>query len=147
MNATPKITCPLCKGTGNRPQWPKCPECDGTGMVIDHFTLAGVPTIETDEETAAAAECRPLAEVQAETARAKRWIANHQNVINQAQLDAQELLEECLAEGRPFVLAQSDDWDATAFGEMGLQGSEANEFWPVYSDALRKAIRSMGGKA
>lgn len=70
MNET--IQCPLCDGTGIRHDH-KCPECCGTGRVENVFALAGRPTIETDEETAAA-ECRPIEDVMADTAAAKKWI-------------------------------------------------------------------------
>lgn len=67
--------------------------------------------------------------------------------ISQANLDAQGLREECSLEGRPFSLRATDDWDATAFAELGLTGQEAGRLWPVYQDALREAIRAIGGIA
>ena len=55
-----------------------CPECHGTGQVPNVFALAGTSVAETDEETAAA-EGRPLAEVQAETRHAVAWIEAHRD--------------------------------------------------------------------
>ena len=72
-----KIECPLCGGSkmcGDH----TCPECHGTGQVPNVFALAGTSVVETDEETAAA-EGRPLAEVQAETRHAVAWIEAHRD--------------------------------------------------------------------
>jgi hypothetical protein len=67
-----KIDCPLCGGTGASRDH-ECPECKGTGRVPNVFGELRHGSYETDEETAAA-ECRPLADVQAEAERATNWL-------------------------------------------------------------------------
>jgi len=67
-----KIECPLCSGTGVSGDH-QCPECKGIGRVDNVFAELRHGRYETAEETAAA-ECRPLADVQAEKAEAKTWI-------------------------------------------------------------------------
>jgi len=72
-----QLTCPLCAGdkmSGDHP----CPECKGTGRVPDIFAELRYGRCETAEETAEA-ECRPLDEVQAEAARARRWLTTAPN--------------------------------------------------------------------
>jgi len=82
VDARPTLTCPLCGGNGKSAgnfvghAEGVCPECHGTGRVINHFALAGPGRSETARETAEA-ECRPLAEVQRERRRAKQWIRRH----------------------------------------------------------------------
>lgn len=68
-----KIQCPLCGGCGKR-HGDVCRECHGSGEVKNHFALAGPGERETDAQTAAA-ECRPLEEVQDERKRAATWLS------------------------------------------------------------------------
>lgn len=70
-----------------------------------------------------------------------------QEIIAQANLDATCLREECLAEGLDFHLSSTDDWDTEAFVQIGVPDDECEAMWPVYSAALRDAIRAMGGRA
>lgn len=68
-------------------------------------------------------------------------------ITRQAELDAIALREECELDGREFVLLPSDDWDAIAFGYLDVPDEDQEQAWPIYCDALRSAIRAMGGRA
>lgn len=99
-----KIECPLCGGTGTNGDH-ECPECEGTGRVPDIFAELRHGRYETDEETAAA-ECRPLAEVQAE--RAQRVLALP--AIGRTATITNTLIERVAADAVDLCEWQGDQW-------------------------------------